>query len=254
MSKKKTSNDLEVKPLPTDKSDVPQSPYMKSGIIAKFPSMCLNIGRSGSGKTTVINYMMTQPNYMKGFFDSVYLFSPTAELDDLAKHLKLKKENLITDPTPEKLMEILDEQESLIKKHGIKKVAQKRKVMIIFDDIVSNIKFLKSPAVLRLCTMGRHYLISSIFNTQAYKKIPRSCRLQANSVIFFPASNDETLCIAEDHTPPSCSRKDFYKMVEYATKNRHEFMYINMHEPPEKRYRKGFKEYLVPKNLSKDKK
>ena len=115
------ANHLIVKPLATKKSNLPQSEYMKNGIINKFPSMLLNVGRSGSGKSTVVNYMMTEANFLLNFFDKVYLFSPTAKLDDLAKHLKLKDEFLITDPTEAKLDAILSKQERLIKQTGIEK-------------------------------------------------------------------------------------------------------------------------------------
>ena len=41
-------SDLIVKPLSTKKTELPQSKYMKQGVINKFPSMLLNVGRSGS--------------------------------------------------------------------------------------------------------------------------------------------------------------------------------------------------------------
>ena len=208
--------------------------------------MCLCIGRSGSGKSTVVNFMMTNTNFMKGFFDKVYLFSPTAEIDDLVKHLKLKKESLITDPTEDKLEKIIADQARLVKSMGIEKVAQVSKVLVIFDDIVSNVKFLKSPAMLKLATMGRHYLISSIINTQSYTKIPRGIRLQANSLILFPSSNNEVKLLVDDITPPHCSKKTFLKLVEYATKSKHDFLYVNNFEPTETRFRRCFQEYLNP--------
>ena len=240
-------SDLIVKPLHTNKTTLPQSPYMESGIINKFPSMMLNIGKSGSGKSSVIAYILTESNFMKDFFDKVYLFSPTAKLDDLSKHLKLKKENMITEPTEHALDKIITEQEKLINKKGIAEVGRSNKILIIFDDIVSDQRFLKSKPVLKLAAMGRHFLISSIFNTQSYTKIPRSVRLQANAVILFPSSNDENRIIAEDHAPPHCNKKCFLKLVEYATKNRHEFLFINNFDPPETRFRKGFEEYIYPK-------
>ena len=243
-------SDLIVKPLPTKKSDLPQSPYMKNNIINKFPSMILNIGRSGSGKSTVINFMMTEKNFLKDFYDKVYLFSPTAELDDLAKHLNLKKEFLVTDPTEEKLIEILDKQEKLIKSKGIAAVGRSSKVLIIFDDIVSNQNFLKSEAMIRLATMGRHFLVSSIINTQSYTKIPRAIRLQANALILFPSSNNEVKLLVEDTAPPHCEKKDFSKLIEYATSGKHDFLFINNFSPVDTRFRKGFKEYLNPCGLN----
>ena len=200
-------NHLVVKPLSTKKSSLPQSDYMNKGIINKFPSMLLNVGRSGSGKSTVINYMMTTDKFLLNFFDKVYLFSPTAKLDDLAKHLKLKDEFLITNPTEERLEKILSKQESMIKSQGIEKVGKSSKVLIIFDDIVSNQNFLKSSSMIKLATMGRHFLISSIINTQSYTKIPRAIRLQANALILFPSSQNEVKLLAEDITPPHTSKK-----------------------------------------------
>jgi septin family protein len=239
-------SDLIVKPLPTKKTDLPQSKYMKKGIINKFPSMLLNVGRSGSGKSTVVNYMMTNKNYLKGFYDKIYLFSPTAELDDLAKYLKLKKENMITKPSEEKLNEIIDKQDKLIKSEGIEKVGKTSKVLIIFDDIISDPRFLKSDAMIKLATMGRHFLISSIINTQSYTKVPRAIRLQANALILFPSSNNEVKLLVDDCCPPHCSKKTFNKLVEYATSGKHDFLFINNFEPVERRFRKGFQEYLDP--------
>ena len=239
-------SDLQVQPLATKKTDLPQSKYMENKIINKFPSMLLNVGRSGSGKSTVVNYMMTTPNFLKGFYDKVYLFSPTAELDDLAQHLKLKKEFLITKPTEEKLEKLMNEQETLIKRSGIEETGRKSKVLIIFDDIISNPQFLKSDAMIRLATMGRHFLISSIINTQSYTKVPRAIRLQANALILFPSSNNEVKLLVDDACPPHCEKKSFMKLIEYATSGKHDFLFINNFCPVDTRFRKGFTEYLNP--------
>lgn len=239
-------SDLIVKPIDTKKSDLPQSPYMKNGIINKYPSMLLNVGRSGSGKTTVLMYMLNQPNFLKGFYDKIYYFSPTAELDDLVNAVKIPKKNLIKKNFEEELNKIISKQEGLVKKHGIEYVGKKSKVLIIFDDIISNQKFLKSPEMLKLASMGRHFLISSIINTQSFTKVPRALRLQANSVILFPSSENEMITFSESYTPPHTSKKKFMKLIEYATNDKHSFLFVNLFEPPDKRFRKGFTEYLIP--------
>jgi hypothetical protein len=247
----KIMSDLIVKPLKTKKSSLPQSEYMRQGIINKFPSMLLNIGRSGSGKSTVVNYLMTTNKFLKNFFDEVFLFSPTAKLDDLSKHLKLKDKYLITNPTEEKLEEILNKQERLIKKDGIESVGKNNKVLIIFDDIVSDPQFLKSNAMIRLATMGRHFLVSSIINTQSYTKIPRAIRLQANALILFPSSNNEVKLLIDDTCPPHTSKRSYARLIEYATAGKHDFLFINNFDPVETRFRKAFSEYLTPKKSKK---
>ena len=239
-------SDLDVKPLHTAKANLKQSPYMKKGIINAFPSMLLIVGRSGSGKTAVVNWMMTNENFLKGFYDKVYLFSPTAEIDDLTQHLKLKKEFMITKPSEADLEKIINDQEALVKRVGLEEAGKTSKVLIIFDDIISNVKFLKSDAMIKLATMGRHFLVSSIVNTQSYTKVPRAIRLQAQGLILFPSSNNEVKLLVDDAAPPNCTKKRFLKVVQYATSGKHDFLFINTKSPVETRFRKGFKEYLNP--------
>ena len=240
-------SDLIVKPPKTKKTTLPQSAYMKSGIINKFPSMLLVVGRSGSGKSSVISYMANNENFIKGFYNDVYLMSPTCEIDDLCKTLKIPKKNMIKNNFEESLTKILDSQEQHIKNKGIKKTGEKNKVLIILDDIISDPKFLKSDAMVKLATMGRHFLISSVINTQSYTKVPRVIRLQSNGIILFPSSNNEIKLVADDTCPPNCSKKDFMSLIAYATKGKHDFLYINNFEPAERRFRKGFTQYLVCK-------
>ncbi len=117
---------------------------------------------------------------------------------------------------------------------------------MICDDIIAEQKFLKSPAMIRLAAMGRHYLVSTFVSTQSYTKIPRPVRLQARSLILFPSSQDEVELVVNDHCPPHVSKKDFRQLVEYATRDKHDFLYINADAEPSKRFRKRFSEYLVP--------
>jgi hypothetical protein len=238
-----------VKPLKTKKSNLPQTEYMKNNIINRFPSMLLVVGRSGSGKSTVVNYLCTEPKFYGDFFHHTYLFSPTCRADDLTEHLKLDDEHMIEDPTEEKLSEIIKSQDELIKTKGIKWTGKHSRVLIIFDDIVSNQNFLKSPAMLKLATMGRHSLISSVINTQSYTKIPRAIRLQANGLIVFPSSNNEVQLLVDDICPPHTKKKDFLKLVEYATTGADfPFLYCNNFAPHDTRFRKNFDTYIrVPK-------
>jgi hypothetical protein len=233
-------NDLTVKPSKTDKTNLPQTQFMRDGIINKFPSMLLNVGRSGSGKSTVICYLLRNKNFIGNFFDKVFLFSPTADVDDLTKILKIPKDRQFTKPSEEQLNSILEEQKHLIEKKGIKNTAKNSKVLLIFDDIVSNPKFLKSDAMIKLATMGRHYLISSIINTQSYTKIPRAIRLQANSMILFPSNQNEVKLIAYDQCPPNHRKKDFLKLIEHATSGKHDFLFANYFLPANERFRKNF--------------
>ena len=134
-SKEESNNAIDIQPLKTKKSKLPQSPYMEAEIINKFPSLTVCIGRSGSGKSNVIANMLTKREFMKGFFNEVYLFSPTAKSDDLVQHLKLDDEHIIDELNEEaidKLNEIVDKNTEKIEKEGISATAQTPKILVIY--------------------------------------------------------------------------------------------------------------------------
>ena len=223
---------MEIKALKTKKSDLPQSSYMEAEIINKFPSLTVCIGRSGSGKSNVVANMLTKKEFMKDFFDEIYLFSPTAKSDDLVEHLKLKDDHIIEklDETAiTKLNQIVDKNTEKIKKDGIAKTAKNSKILIICDDCISERVFIKSNILSRLATAGRHSLISTIICSQSYTKVPRVIRLQCQGLIVFPSSNDEIELLCEDLCPPGVSKKEFLDIIKFATDERYSFLFVNHH-------------------------
>jgi hypothetical protein len=92
--------------------------------------------------------------------------------------------------------------------------------------------------------MARHSLVSSIVNTQSYTKIPRTVRLQANGLILFPSNNGEVKLLVDDVCPPHCSKRDFMKVVDYATKGKHDFLFVNNFSEDRYRFRKNFEQYV----------
>jgi hypothetical protein len=239
---------IEIKALKTKKSNLPQSPYMEADIINKFPSLTLCIGRSGSGKSNVIANMLTKKEFMKDFFDEIYLFSPTAKSDDLVEHLKLKDENIIENLNEEavnKLNEIVDTNTEKIKNDGISKTSKNSKILIICDDCISERVFIKSNILSRLATAGRHALISTIICSQSYTKVPRVIRLQSQGLIIFPSSNDEIELLCEDLCPAGMSKKNFLELIKFATDERYSFLFVNHHSKnPKEKFRKKFSEII----------
>lgn len=239
---------MEIKPLKTKKSDLPQTQAMEAEVINKFPSLTLCIGRSGSGKSNVVANMLTKTFFLKGFFDEIYLFSPTAKSDDLVEHLKLKDDNIIEkldESAITKLNQIVDKNTEKIKKDGIAKTAKNSKILIICDDCISEKVFIKSNILSRLATAGRHALISTIICSQSYTKVPRVIRLQCQGLIVFPSSNDEIELLCEDLCPPGISKKEFLDIIKFATDERYSFLFVNhMCKDPKDKFRKRFAEII----------
>lgn len=232
---------LKIEPIQTNKNKIKQRKLMQQGTIPKFASSIIINGKSGSGKSTLLARLMTEGHFYKGYFDYVLVFSPTGSQDDIIQYLELPEENIFTEFDESILENILESQKELIEENG---VDQAPKICIIFDDIISDQKFLRTKIILKLFSMCRHYNIQVIINSQSWTKVPRALRLNCNGVFMFPASMSELDLICEEYCPPNLHKKDFLKVVQYATKERYNFLFINNHEHYETRYRKNLDEII----------
>lgn len=245
-------NKYDIQPLQTDKENIPQKASSKDKIMPKYPFSMIISGRSGSGKTQLLLNILSRKELFGSYFHKIIIFSPTAgNLDDTYKSLKLPKENFIKKFDTQILETILNNRKMQIEKQGIEKVAKNDRVLLIFDDMISEKKFLQSKENLMMFTLLRHYLISVCILSQSFKAIPRPIRLNANYLAIFPSLESEINIMLEEITPSGLTKKDFRQIIDYCTKGRYDFMAINNHADPDKRIRKNLAEIIDLKNLDK---
>ena len=230
--------DIEVKQ--TNKQGLIQPAGSENDILPAMPCGCLIIGRSGSGKTQAMVNMMTNNNLLGDYFDIVYLFTDTNPDKELIKDLRLPKKNIIPDFDEEKVKSIMDKASNTIEQEGFK---NSPRIMFLFDDILSNQKFLKSKTCTKLATANRHFNISYIFCSQYYKKLPPVIRTNARYYLIFPSSMNEVDKIADELTPPQMSKKKFINYLQHATAKKYSFMSINANS--EDPLRRGFDNILI---------
>jgi len=230
----------DIQPLETEKKHVPLRASMKSGVIEKYPCSTIISGRSGSGKTCLVTNLLSRKEFYGGYYHQIVLISPTAgTLDDAYQGLKIPKENIFNEFSPETLEQILAGRKMEIEQHGIKYVCQNSRVLIILDDIIASQEFLRSKVSLVLFAMLRHYLCSVMVLTQSYNKIPRPLRLQANGVYVFPASRSEINVVLDEITPADKTKKEFEQILIKATSEPHSFLHINNTAEKGKKVRKN---------------
>ena len=205
-----------------------------------MPMGCLIVGRSNSGKTQAMVNIMTNDNLLGDYFDIVYLFTDAKPDKELIADLKLEKKYIISDFDEEKVKEVMDKAERTIQEKGFN---QSPKIMMLFDDILSNQKFLKSKTATRLATANRHFNISYIFCTQYYKKLPPVIRTNARYYMIFPSSMSELEKISDELCPARMSKKQFIKYLQHATSKKYSFMSINANS--EEPLRRGFENILI---------
>jgi len=231
--------------IETKKAGIPQRAVQKSGILPKFPFSWMLSGRSGSGKSNLLINILTRKELLGGYFQYIIVFSPTAgKYDDLYDSLKLPPENFKAEFGPEQLEEIIDARKALIDKKGIAWVAKNARVLIIMDDVISNRKFLESPVALTMFALLRHYLCSIMVLMQSYTKLPRALRLNCNAVSVFPSSQSEIEVLIQEITPAGINKRRFEHVIDYATAEKYNFLYINYHADKDKQIRKNLDEII----------
>jgi len=232
--------EYKIKPLKNDNNFIPLRHSMRENIIENYPSNLLFVGKSGAGKTNLLLSLLTRNEFYGNYFHTIIIFSPTAgELDTTYKSLKVPKENIFNEFTPELFSQILQAREAEIKRNGIRATVEENRMAVILDDIVCNRQFLNSADALKMFAMGRHLKIMSFCCTQSYTKINRALRLQINGLYIFPSSQSEVKILKDEITPVRMSKKEFHEVIKDATSGRYDFLHINNFAEPGKRIRKN---------------
>lgn len=241
---------LGIKLIESDKQNILQRPTMKDGQIPKHPSVAIFNGRAGSGKSMLLLNLLSRPEFYgpdesgKSYFDRIVLMGSTLDSDDLYKVLDKKstKVTVILNPTEEDIQGVLDKQKASIKGH--KNISKAKRTLIVFEDMQSNQKLMRTRAFLTCFIASRHHNLSTWLCSQSWTRTPRSCRLQCNSIFYFQGSASELNLLAEEFCPPNYTKREFMKIVDYATKEPYSFLFINMHMPWATRFRKNLETIL----------
>jgi hypothetical protein len=241
----KAEDNLSIEAIDTAKSKIPQRGIAKSGVLPKFPFSLMLSGSSGSGKTNTLLNILTKKNLYGGYFHFILVYSPTAgKYDDSYKILNLPDENFIEDFGPESLEHLIESRKKLIDEKGIEWVGKNSRVLIILDDVIANRAFLESQTALTLFALLRHYLCAIVVMTQSYTKLPRALRLNCNACAIFPTTQSEIEILLNEITPAGIKKRDFEKVIDFATQDKYSFLWINRHADRDKQVRKNLDQII----------
>lgn len=257
------SEDLSISKIATTKDKIKQPPLAahENMYIPPLGSSVIISGKSGSGKSTLLANLLKDGRFYgkgkgrkKGWFDKIFLFSPTANGDDIQKSLDIPSKYVFTDleEAPELLEMILNSQQKKIDAaDGAHRVEQ---YAVIFDDVIGDTRFMNQTAFSRCFYQVRHVNCTTFICTQHFKRVPRVCRLQANFIFFFQGSQSEVETMTEEFCPPEYTKKEFMQLVSDSTKKRYSFFTINMKVGWDKRFRKNLDEFVVLDRCTENKK
>jgi hypothetical protein len=152
--------------------------------LKSYPHMnCIITSKTNSGKSVFLKDMCYE---LRDHYTQVYVFSLTAHLQpDLFSFVP--EENIINRWDEPMLAEIYKQQENEVLrllKEGRDK-DKMPKVLIIYDDLISEPAVAKSSVLKSLFVMGRHSCISQIFLTQSFVACPPILRKNCALAIAF---------------------------------------------------------------------
>lgn len=177
----------------------------------------LIIGKPGSGKTTVIEELLLNQNFLNNKFDYVIVFSPYP-----FNNIELvKDENYFSNFDLAIIYSAIDKINNSSKDTY-------SNLLIIFDDYISEIrKEANNPKFTRLFYNRRHLLkngcVSFIMTSQKFVVTPPQIRPCINVIILFQLNASEYSCMKKD----VCSWIDM-KFIGNLLKNIYDFIFINI--------------------------
>ena len=188
----------------------------------EFPLQMTLVGRTRSGKSYLLRKNILPKIIRK--YENVFVFSPTAFLDEGWNQIEKKFKNVILFPEFEN-----DNILQLIEEIGdLKKSGSNLKHLFIFDDITDRLSQSPKSYFSKLAIFGRHYNISYIITSHKFRALNRMIRSNATTKIFFKVnSRPEVKAITDENATLHKSEDDIEDLLEKSTGDYKSFMIKN---------------------------
>ena len=176
------------------------------------------VAKRNSGKSVLIRYLVNQ---QKRFFSKIFVICPTESINPF--YNKITKADCIFDEWNEVWANELIER--MTKINANKNTRERKNVLIILDDCMSDIDFNQSMALKKIYTRGRHFNLSIIATCQYLNTLPKICRSNCDILI----SGQMNLCSIEMLANEYCcnlNKKEFIALFNRST-NDYGFLVVN---------------------------
>jgi len=164
--------------------------------------------------------------------------------------LNLPEEKIISLSEDEPLEDILTQIIDVEKEENEQDEDDPHRVLIILDDAINYINTNKRAMNVfkKLVMNGRHILgkhssVATWIVSQKVKSVPLQIRSQSNQVFFFDSTRAEKQVIVDEFTP--LDKKEGEELMEFVYDKPHNFLFINLFIPKNKRLFKGFNQLIL---------
>ena len=204
------------------------------GPLPTKPFLWALVGKKGCSKTTVVlNVLQRKESPLYRRFDLIFWVSPTAVNDP-------KVHDLLDDIGPDQVFDdlnndVIERIVSMCERHTEKKKKKDPHYLVVFDDVIHQIKSKSASLITRLATQNRHLKLSCFFLLQKWKSFPTMIRSNLDCISFFHNEN-------EAEVSSFCSEignEDRIRaMYEFATAEPYSFFHVNSYAQPTTYYRR----------------
>ncbi len=221
--------DLRILPVKTDTTGMALNRQINE-IMPNLSSsfILLVIGSRGSGKGVTLINLLYRFLHCKDNIDYLFYISPTIMSDRTMACIREDYGGSIYDKYDDNIVrDIIKFQESY-------PVKERKRTLICLDDLLG----FKTPFADHLTSRHRHYNTNMVFMTQSLKQIAKAARNQATNVILFRTKSGKELTdLYEIYGAMYCNKKNFVRMMKYATRERYSFLYLRLDVSPPRAYR-----------------
>ena len=191
-----------------------------------WPFRMLIIGPSGSGKTNTLVHLINNLHPI----DKIYLYAKDIH-EPKYEYLINKREQAgiknLNDPHD--FIEHSDGMNDVLDDINDYNKDRDKKVLIVFDDMISDIEYNKNfkRIIKELLYRARKINVSIVFITQSYFRALKDARLNSTHYLLMRIGNKKELKRIAEEKSGHLDYKDFFKMYNYCTKDSYSFMTID---------------------------
>ena len=177
------------------------------------------VAKRNSGKSVLLKQLV---EHEKHLFDKIFVICPTESINRFYKDIVDEKSifDSYSETWTEKLIE------SLTKINADTPEKDRKKVLLIYDDILSDIDFHQSPAIKKIFTRGRHVGLSIICTCQYLYMLSPVMRVNLDYVLIGQTNNQSKNLLCDEFLAGSFDRKQFLDLYNNTTKD-YNFLVIN---------------------------
>ena len=226
-----------IEPINVKQYEFKQSPYPQAD---KLPFRSIVVSASQGGKGILIQNLILK--IYRGYFERIYIVSPTAHIDEaykevikyIEKELKIdnKKEQYLFDEyNAEALEHIIDMQHKVIEYQKKNKMTKLFSCLLVIDDFAEDKTFMRYSKILHgLYTKSRHFGLSVITASQKLNALATIVRVNTSSLYIFKLKNIREVETFIEEQSALVDKKTLLEIYKIATEEPFSFLFVKLRE------------------------